>query len=191
MAIKCSGQHLPRHQTVELAAISIILLACCATRSTVFLRFVPCLIVGEVGRILALWASFLQNKKEAAFLRDWYFIIVGRLQTEAYKTAHSSGRSRRRLEAQFLGTVYKYHGLAQSYAENYLTDIASEAKMRREAATRDFLNALGPTHSKDDIDPDGRRGGFNRSRSHRQQLPRMVSLSHLRKTKSASSLMRR
>lgn len=175
------------HQAVELSAFLLMLLLFCATGNVHVLRLIPCLIVGEIGRILVPWASFLCSKKEAAFLRDWYFIIVGRLQTEAYKTAHGSGRNRRRVEAQFLGTIYKYHGLVQSYTENYLSNIAAEAKVRREASARDFLNALGKGSDGDTA----RRGQFTRSRSHRQQLPRMISLSHLRKTKSESSLMRR
>ena len=178
---------MPQHHAVEVSAFLLMLLLFGATGNVNVLRLIPCIIVGEVGRILVLWASFLCNKKEATFLRDWYFVIVGRLQTEAYKTAHGSGRNRRRAEAQFLGTIYKYHGLVQSYTENYLGKIAAEAKVRREASTRDFLNALGKG-------PDGetaKRSQFTRSRSHRQQLPRMISLSHLRKTKSDSSLMRR
>lgn len=178
---------MPRYHAVELSAFLLMLLLFCATGNTRIFRLIPCIIVGEIGRILVLWASFLCNKKEAAFIRDWYFIIVGRLQTEAYKTTHGSGRNRRRVEAQFLGTIYKYHGLVQSYTENYLGNIAAEARVRREASTRDFLNVLGKG-------PDGEtaiRNQFSRSTSHRQQLPRMISLSHLRKTKSDSSLMRR
>ena len=178
---------MPLHQVVELLAFLLMLLLFCATGNVNFLRLVPCIIVGEIGRMLVPWASFLCNKKEAAFLRDWYFIIASRLQTEAYKTAHGSGWNRRRVEAQFLGTIYKYNGLVQSYAENYLSNIAAEAKVRREASARDFLNALGKGSDGDTA----RRGQFTRSRSHRQQLPRMISLSHLRKTKSESSLMRR
>ena len=174
---------IPQHHAVEVSAFLLMLLL---GNVNVF-RLIPCIVVGEVGRTLALWASFLCNKKEAAFMRDWYFIIVGRLQTEAYKTAHGSGRNRRRIEAQFLGTIYKCHGLVQSCAENYLGNVAADAKVRREASARDFLNALGKG-------PDGettKRSHFSRSASHRQQLPRMISLSHLRKTKSDSSLMRR
>ena len=178
---------MPKHQTVGFSAFLLMLLLFCATGNVNVLRLIPCIIVGEVGRILVLWVSFLCNKKEAAFLRDWYFIIMGRLQTEAYKTAHGSGRKRRRVEAQFLGSIYKYHGLVQSYAENYLGNIAAEAKIRREASSRDFLNVLG----KGSDDEPTKRSQFTRSRSHRQQLPRMISLSHLRKTKSESSLMRR
>ena len=177
---------LPRHQTVDLSIFSITFLAFCATGNVNVFRLIPCIIVGEIGRILVLWASFLCNKKEAAFLRDWYFTLVGRLQTEAYKTAHGSGRNRRRAEAQFLGTIYKYHGLVQSYTENYLGNIAAEAKVRREASTRDFLNALDKGFDGDAA----KRSTFSRSKSHRQQLPRMISLSHLRKAKSDSSLMR-
>ena len=178
---------MPRHRTVEFSALLLMLLLFCATGNVNVLRLIPCIVVGEFGRILVLWASFLCNKKEAAFLRDWYFIIVGRLQTEAYRTVHGSGRKRRRVEAQFLGSIYKYHGLVQSYAVNYLGNIAAEAKIRREASSRDFLNALG----KGSDDEPSKRSQYARSRSHRQQLPRMVSLSHLRKTKSDSSLMRR
>ena len=70
-------QVLPRHIAISLAASSAFLLTFCATRNAFYLRFIPCLIVGEIGRIVVIWSVFLFNTREAEFLRDMYLQMVG------------------------------------------------------------------------------------------------------------------
>mmetsp|Transcript_5503 Transcript_5503/g.9356 ORF Transcript_5503/g.9356 Transcript_5503/m.9356 type:complete len:108 (+) Transcript_5503:229-552(+) len=43
---------LPRHIAISLAAFSAFLLTFCATRNAFYLRFIPCLVVAEIGRVV-------------------------------------------------------------------------------------------------------------------------------------------
>lgn len=144
---------LSRHASIVILAFSAILLTFCATRNIFYLRFMPCIVVAEISRIIFIWVFFLLNTPEATFLRDFYLLIAGRIKREAHKTRHATGRHRRRVEAQFLGMVHQFHGLWFNYAENYLNNIAADAKKRREVHTNDFLLALqqGKKESEDAV----------------------------------------
>ena len=173
-------QVLPRHIAISLAASSIFLLTFCATRNAFYLRFLPCLVVGEIGRIVVIWTLFLFNTREAEFMRDMYLLIAGRVRTEVYKTKTETGWRRRRTEAQFLGAIHKYHGFVQSYAETYLDKLAADAKWRREVNTRDFLSALhqGLGDTEEAIGQMKERfSRFHQTNHHKS--PRMITLSHV------------
>mmetsp|Transcript_13545 Transcript_13545/g.29419 ORF Transcript_13545/g.29419 Transcript_13545/m.29419 type:complete len:188 (-) Transcript_13545:57-620(-) len=133
---------LPRHQAVSFVAFNTILHTFCATRNVFYLRLMPLIVVAEIMRVVLIWVTFLLNTREATFLRDIHFLIAGRIKKETYKTRHATGKSRRRLEAHFLGAINQFHGLWFNYAESYLDKIAVDAKKRREAQTKDFLSAL-------------------------------------------------
>ena len=133
---------LPRHQAASIVAFSAILQTFCATRNAFYLRLMPLIVVAEIMRIVLIWAVFFLDTREAAFLRDLFLLIAGRVKTEAYKTRHATGRRRRRKEAQFLGAVHRFHGLWFSYAENYLERVAVDAKKMREIRTNDLLESL-------------------------------------------------
>lgn len=173
-------QVLPRHIAIFLAASSAFLLTFCATRNAFYLRFIPCLVVGEIGRIVVIWMLFLFNTREAEFLRDMYLLIAGRVKTEVYKTKTKTGWRRRRTEAQFLGAIHKYHGFVYRYAETYLDKLAADSKRRKEVHTRDFLNALhqGLGETDEAIGQIKERfSRFHQTNHHKNR--KMITLSHV------------
>lgn len=173
-------QVLPRHIAISLAASSAFLLTFCATRNAFYLRFIPCLIVGEIGRIVVIWSVFLFNTREAEFLRDMYLLIAGRVKTEVYKTKTETGWRRRRTEAQFLGAINKYHGFVHRYAETYLDKLAADSKQRREVHTRDFINALHQGLGDTDEAIGQIKERFSRfHQTNHHKSPKMITLSHV------------
>jgi len=171
---------LPRHIAISLAAFSAFLLTFCATRNAFYLRFIPCLVVAEIGRVVAIWAIFLLDTREATFLRDLFLLIAGRVKTEVYKTKHETGWRRRRTEAQFLGAIHRYHGFVTNYAENYLDKLAADSKRRRETHTRDFLMALhqGLEDTDEAIDHIKEKFTWFHQTNHHKS-PRMITISHV------------